>query len=107
MINSPVGTFLIAFVGTFIGMFILVPVLFGLGRFLGLYTIVEERQCRVYMLFGRVVAAIDQPGLHLLILKMGLKAPLVSFLWCCYVLDLRLEEVYMRSTLVNSEGGAP
>jgi regulator of protease activity HflC (stomatin/prohibitin superfamily) len=99
--------FLIAAVATFIGMFIALPAFFGLARFLGLYTVVEERQCKVYNLFGKAVAVIDQPGLHLLILKLGLKAPLVSILGKCAVLDLRLDQTYLRSTAVNSEEGAP
>ncbi|HSY19897.1 MAG TPA: SPFH domain-containing protein [Candidatus Acidoferrales bacterium] len=99
-------TFLVA-VGMFVASFILVPMFFGVVRFLGLYTIVEERQCKVYMLFGKVVAVIDEPGLHLLIFKLGLKAPLVNFLGKCHVLDLRLDQEYIRSTPVNSEEGAP
>ena len=47
---------LIAAGATFFGMFILIPVLLGIVRLFGLYTIVEERQCKVYMLFGKVVA---------------------------------------------------
>ena len=73
----------------------------------GFYTIVEERTCKVYMLFGKVVTVIDEPGLHLLILKLGLKAPLVNFLGKCHTLDLRLDQEYLRSTPVNSEEGAP
>ena len=88
-------------------MFILVPVFFGFVRLFGFYTIVEERQCKVYMLFGKVVAVIDEPGLHLLIFKLGIKAPLVNFLGKCHTLDLRLDQEYIRSTPVNSEEGAP
>jgi hypothetical protein len=95
--------FFIAAVATFIGMFIALPIFFGLARLLGLYTVVEERQCKVYNLFGKAVAVIDQPGLHLLFLKLGLKAPLVSLLGKCEVLDLRLDQAYLRSTAVNSE----
>jgi regulator of protease activity HflC (stomatin/prohibitin superfamily) len=104
---SPLAYFLIAAIGTFFGMFILVPVFFGFVRLFGFYTIVEERQCKVYMLFGKVVAVIDQPGLHLLIFKLGIKAPLVNFLGKCHTLDLRLDQEYIRSTPVNSEEGAP
>jgi regulator of protease activity HflC (stomatin/prohibitin superfamily) len=107
MSSAPFVLFFIAAVATFIGMFILVPVFFGFVRLFGFYTIVEERQCKVYMLFGKVVAVIDQPGLHLLVLKLGLKAPLVCFLGKCYTLDLRLDQDYLRSTAVNSEEGAP
>jgi regulator of protease activity HflC (stomatin/prohibitin superfamily) len=99
--------FLIAAAGTFVGMFILVPLLFGIAQLFGIYTIVEERQCKVYVLFGKVVSVIETPGLHLLIFKMGLNAPLVSFFGKCHVLDLRLDQEYIRSTPVNSEEGAP
>jgi regulator of protease activity HflC (stomatin/prohibitin superfamily) len=106
-LNSPVAHFFIAAIITFFGMFILLPLFLGIVRLFGLYTIVEERQCKVYMLFGKVVTVIDQPGLHFLIFKMGVKAPLVNFLGKCYTLDLRLDQAYLRSTPVNSEEGAP
>ena len=105
--NSPLVHFIIAAVVMFFAMFVLVPVFFAVVRLFGFYTIVEERQCKVYMLFGKVVAVIDQPGLHLLILKLGIKAPLVTFLGKCHVLDLRLDQEYLRSNPVNSEEGAP
>jgi regulator of protease activity HflC (stomatin/prohibitin superfamily) len=105
--GSSLGHFFIAAVATFFGMFIILPICFGIAQLFGLYTIVEERQCKVYMLFGKVVAVIDQPGLHLLYFKLGLKAPLVTFLGKCYTLDLRLDQEYLRSTPVNSEEGAP
>jgi len=105
--NNPFALFFLAAIITFAGMFILAPLFFGVVRQLGFYTIVEERQCKVYMLFGKVVAVIDQPGLHLLLFKLGLKAPMVNFLGKCYTLDLRLDQEYLRSTAVNSEEGAP
>ena len=105
--NNPFALFFLAAIITFAGMLILVPLFFGLVRAFGFYTIVEERQCKVYMLFGKVVAVIDQPGLHLLLFKLGLKAPLVNFLGKCHTLDLRLDQEYLRSTAVNSEEGAP
>ena len=98
--------FLAAF-ATFAGMFIIAPMFFGILQAFGVYTIVEERQCKVYVLFGKVVAVIDQPGLHILLFKLGLKAPLVNFLGKCHSLDLRLDQQYLRSTPVNSEEGAP
>lgn len=106
-LNSPVIHFILAAVVMFFAMFVLVPLFFAVVRLFGFYTIVEERQCKVYMLFGKVVAVIDQPGLHLLILKLGIKAPLVTFLGKCHVLDLRLDQEYLRSNPVNSEEGAP
>jgi len=104
---SGLALFFISGLGMFIGMLIAMPVFFGIARALGLYTVVEERECKVYDLFGKVVAVIDEPGLHWLIFKLGLKAPLVSLLGKCHVLDLRLDQAYIRSTPVNSEEGAP
>jgi regulator of protease activity HflC (stomatin/prohibitin superfamily) len=106
-INSPLAHFFIAAIIAFVGMFILLPIFFGIVRLFSIYTIVEERQCKVYMLFGKVLAVVDQPGLHFLIFKLGIKAPLVNFLGKCYTLDLRLDQEYLRSTPVNSEEGAP
>jgi len=100
-------TFLIAVAATFIGCFFLVPVIFWLLRFFGFYAIVPERTCYVYVLFGRVVAIIDEPGLHLLLFKLGLKAPIVRWLGRLYVLDMRIDQQYLRSQPVNSEEGAP
>jgi regulator of protease activity HflC (stomatin/prohibitin superfamily) len=101
------GIFFLAAIATFIGLFIIFPIMFGIAQLFGLYTIVEEQQCKVYVLFGKVACVIDQPGLHLLIFKLGFKAPLVNFLGKCHTLDLRLDQEYIRSTPVNSEEGAP
>ena len=92
---------------TFFGMLILAPLFFAICRSLGIYTIVQERQARVYVLFGKVIAVLDQPGLHLLWFKLGWKAPLVNWIGRCHVLDLRLDQEYLRSQPVNSEEGAP
>jgi regulator of protease activity HflC (stomatin/prohibitin superfamily) len=99
--------FLIAAGATFAGMFVLMPLFLGLVRMFGLYTIVGERQCKVYVLFGKVLAVLDEPGLHLLWLKLGFRAPIVNWLGKCHVLDLRLDQEYLRSNPVNSEEGAP
>jgi regulator of protease activity HflC (stomatin/prohibitin superfamily) len=104
---NSLALFVVSLISTFIGLFILFPILFGLARWFGLYTIVEEKQCKVYVLFGKVIAVIDQPGLHVLIFKIGIKAPLVNFLGKCHTLDMRLDQDYLRSTPVNSEEGAP
>lgn len=104
---NSLALFFIAAGATFFGLLILFPIFFGFARLFGLYTIVEERQCKVFVLFGKVVAAIDQPGLHLLIFKLGIKAPLINFLGKVHTLDRRLDQVYLRSNPVNSEEGAP
>ena len=99
--------FLIAAFVTFIGCFMALPILFGIARLLGLYAIVHERQCNVYVLFGKVLATIDEPGLHLLFFKLGPAALIVNWLGKCHVLDMRLDQEYLRSQPVNSEEGAP
>jgi len=106
-VPQPAMQFVISAVMTFIGMFILFPSILAVIRLLGIYTIVSERQAKVYVLFGKVLAVIDEPGLHLLIFKLGIKAPLVMLLGQCHVIDLRLDQQYFRSTPVNSEEGAP
>ena len=99
--------FSIAIVATFIGCSILVPIVLGLARAFGLYTIVSEGRCKVYMLFGKVVAVINEPGLHFLLAALGPKAFIVNWLGQCHELDLRLDQEYLRSQPVNSEEGAP
>ena len=95
------------FAGTFIGLFILVPIFFGLLRAFGLYAIVEEGRCHVYVLFGKVLAVLDEPGIYFLWSKLGIVGPIVNWLGQCHVLDLRLDQTYLRSQPVNSEEGAP
>jgi hypothetical protein len=102
-----VSTILITTVISFIASALLVETLLGLVRFLGLYTIVEERRYHVYVLFGKVVGILDEPGLVILPLKLGPKAFVVKWLGRCYVLDMRLDQEYLRSQPVNSEEGAP
>ena len=99
--------FAIAFVAAFIGFTILVPLLLALTRAFGLYTIVNEGRCKVYVLFGKVLAVLHEPGLHFLPVKLGLAAFIVNYLGKCYELDLRLDQTYLRSQPVNSEEGAP
>ncbi|HVE84542.1 MAG TPA: SPFH domain-containing protein [Myxococcales bacterium] len=99
-------TLLIA-AASFCGCFIGAPLLKGLARALGMYTVVEEGRYRVYVLAGRVVGVLDEPGLHLLWPKLGLAALFVNWLGRCHVVDMRLDQVYLRSQPVNSEEGAP
>jgi len=99
--------FLLAAVITFAGLFLIAPLFSALLRAVGFYTIVGERQCKVYLLFGKVVLVLDQPGLHWLWLRLGWKAPLINGLGKCHTLDMRLDQEYLRSQPVNSEEGAP
>jgi regulator of protease activity HflC (stomatin/prohibitin superfamily) len=92
---------------TFLGCFLLVPLVLGLARMFGFYAIVQERRCLVYVLLGKVVAVLDEPGLHFLWMRMGWRAPVVNWIGKCYEIDLRLDQEYLRSQPVNSEEGAP
>ena len=67
------ANFIIAAAAVFFGLFILGPIVSALFRAFGFYTVVQERQCRVYMLFGKVALVLKEPGLHLLWLKLGWK----------------------------------
>jgi regulator of protease activity HflC (stomatin/prohibitin superfamily) len=100
-------TILIAALITFAASFLVVPFVFALLRFFGLYAVVGEGECYVYVLFGKVVAVINEPGLHILLFKLGLKAPFVRWMGKLYVLDMRIDQQYLRSQPVNSEEGAP
>ncbi len=95
------------FLMTFLGCFFLLPLTFWIIRMLGLYTIVEEGQCHVYVLFGQVLAVLKEPGFYFLPAHLGLKAPIVNFLGQCARVDTRLDQEYLRSQPVNSEEGAP
>jgi regulator of protease activity HflC (stomatin/prohibitin superfamily) len=106
-LSGALAHFFLAAVVTFIFCLILVPLLLGLARAFGLYTIVNECQCKVYMLFGKVVAVINEPGLHFLPGKLGVRAFIVNWLGKCHELDLRMDQEYLRSQPVNSEEGAP
>ena len=98
---------LIAAVVTFVACFIALPIVLALARAFGLYATVSEGECWVYVLFGKVIAVLDEPGLHFLLTKLGWRAPIVNWLGRCHVLDMRLDQEYLRSAPVNSEEGAP
>ncbi len=100
-------TFLISIVATLVFLFLGFPLILAICRAFGVFTIVEERTCRVYVLFGKVLDIIDEPGLHFLPDRLGLKAFIINWLGQCHVLDLRLDQEYRRSEPVNSEEGAP
>jgi regulator of protease activity HflC (stomatin/prohibitin superfamily) len=92
---------------TFLLAFMLVPLVIGLFRLFGVYTTVREGTCHVYTLFGSVAGVLSEPGLHFLPGKLGASAFIVNFFGKCTVLDMRLDQRYLRSQPVNSEEGAP
>ena len=92
----------------FIGCFIALPTILGLLRFFGFYIIVEEKQCLIYVLFGKVRLILDEPGLHFpFATALSWRALFVNFFGDVRVVDLRLDQEYLRSQPVNSEEGAP
>ena len=99
--------FLIAVGITFMGLFIVVPIIFGIMRAFGFYAIVEEGTTHVYVLFGKVLAVLDQPGFYFLWMQLGPAGTIVNWLGKRYVVDRRLDQTYLRSQAVNSEEGAP
>jgi regulator of protease activity HflC (stomatin/prohibitin superfamily) len=99
--------FLIAAGITFMGLFIIVPIIFALMRTLGFYAVVEEGTTHVYVLFGKVAAVLDEPGFYILWFQLGPAALIVNWLGKRYVVDRRLDQTYLRSQAVNSEEGAP
>jgi len=74
---------------------------------LGVYAVVQERTAMVYVLFGKVVGVLKEPGLHFLWKELGVSALFVNWLGKRYKVDLRLDQQYLRSQPVNSEEGAP
>lgn len=77
------------------------------GNLFGFYAIIQEKEARVYMLFGDIVGVLDTPGFHFLWSELGWRALLVNWLGRSYKRDLGLDQEYLRSIPVNSEEGTP
>jgi len=92
---------------TFVLCWIAVPVLLGILGAVNFFTTINEGRAKVYILFGRVVGVVTEPGLHLLWLRLGPQAALVRFFGRVHELDLRLDQEYLRSNPVNTEEGTP
>ena len=99
--------FLVAFICTFILCWITIPTLLVVLGAINFYTTVMEGRCKVYILFGRVIGVITEPGLHLLWLRLGPQAALVRFFGHIHEIDTRLDQEYLRSNPVNTEEGTP
>lgn len=99
--------FFITAIGTFFGLLIGLPIFLGLVKFFGFYTTVDECRCKVFVLFGKVIGVIAEPGLHITPFKVGPGVLLCRFFGKVYTLDMRLDQRYLRSRAVNSEEGTP
>ncbi len=104
---SPFLEMLIAGGITFFAMWFLMPLFLFFIRLLGFYTIVNEGTSQVFILFGKVIGILKEPGIHILPFKIGPGAFLVNWFGSRKVLDMRLDQQYLRSNPVNSEEGAP
>ncbi|MCZ7668427.1 MAG: SPFH domain-containing protein [Chloroflexi bacterium] len=104
--NNIAALLMIAFFSFFFFL-IAEPLIRLLLRLMGVYAVVEEGTCHVYVLFGKVASVIKEPGLQILWLKMGPKALFVRWLGQRHIIDMRLDQRYQRSLPVNSEEGAP
>ena len=71
-----------------------------------LFAIIPECEAQLFLLFGRVIGVIDEPGLHCLPVALGPHALLIRF-GAVRRVDLRLDQEYLRSEPVNSEEGTP
>ena len=95
--------FLVGLFGATIG----VPVILGFAQLFGLYVSIRERECLVFVLFGKVIGSIEEPGLHFPVTQLGWRAFIVRFFGKVHRVDMRLDQSYLRSQAVNSEEGAP
>lgn len=102
-----VGELFMGGIAGFFGGLIGIPIVFGIIRLFGGYTIVYEAQARVFILFGKVMGVLDQPGLYFPLFTFGPRALLMPFFGQVRTVELRLDQVYMRSQPVNSEEGTP
>lgn len=98
---------MITFLVTIIVCILLEVLLVNFGKFIGLYTIVQEKEAKVFVLFGEIIGVYDKPGLHILLPQLGWKAFFVNWLGTCYTRNLSLDQKYIRSIPVNSEEGTP
>ncbi len=90
-----------------VGTALAVSFVLGFARALGLYTTVEEGTCKVFILFGKVLGVLGEPGLSFPLLAFGPGALLIPFFGKIRTIDIRLDQEYLRSQPVNSEEGTP
>lgn len=98
------------FTGAFLGFIFsgpLVAMALGFARFFCLYAVVQERTCQVYVLWGKVVGILQEPGFYFLPMRLGILPTLFFPMVSRYELDMRLDQEYQRNLPVNSEEGAP
>lgn len=98
-----IGTAIFTFAFLSIG----IPLFLSVVRYLGVYTVVEERFAKVFTLFGKVELVLTEPGFYFLWPRLTWKALIMNSFGRCYTVDMRLDQQYLRGLAVNSEEGAP
>lgn len=100
-------SFFPAAVLTFFSLLIGLPILIGILKNLCWFTTVNECCCKVFVLFGKVIGVIEEPGLHITPFSIGPRVLLIPLFGKVHTLDMRLDQRYLRSRPVNSEEGTP
>ena len=88
------------------GLFV-IPIILGLARAFGIYIVINEREAKVFTLFGKVLGTMDQPGLHFPFLPYGPRSLLIPFFGKRHDVSTALRQHYLRGQMVNSEEGTP
>ena len=86
--------------GLVVGFFLFaigVPIFLGILRALGMYAVVQEGSNHVYTLFGKVRLVLTEPGLNFPWIKIGPTALLLPLFGQRRVIDVRLDQQYLRS----------
>lgn len=90
----------------FIGL-VITPITLGLARAFGIYAVVGEREAQVFVLFGKVMGVLDEPGLRFPVARFGPRALMVPFFGKRKIVSTAMRQHYLRSQMVNSEEGTP
>lgn len=98
---------LVFFFSAIIVCFLFEKIVLALAKLFGFYDIVNERETKVYVLFGEIVGILNEPGLYFLWSKFGWRAIFVNLIGQVYTRSLTLDQQYLRSIPVNSEEGTP
>ena len=108
LLPSGLDSYAMASFFTFIGCFIALPTLLAILRFLGVYIVVEERQCLSTFCSARCGwCSMNRGSTFPFATDLSWRALFVNFFGDVRVVDLRLDQEYLRSQPVNSEEGAP
>jgi len=89
------------------GGLISIPILLGLARGFGLYTVINECESQVFTLFGKVIGTLDEAGLHFPVNTFGPRALLIPFFGKRHMVSTAMRQHYLRNQMVNSEEGTP